>query len=228
MSYNKDDIGNVDNDMVQVSHVRKIKKDAYYMTSSDGPGLIITMVKLKENDKDNNYEEWAKIMQLALHSKKNWDLSMEQFPFQKTIQTKRKNGEKSRLWNKLEPAVLEVLEGGSTTFNRAPDINIFKYTGTNDKLKINSIQRCYITPRVEHSSRDMFEIYPRIATRLSLRVNGKVIAVDTILPLNPDNSSSTKHMTQVDIFTLASYHPAIEVIRKVCVGYDSWVMEFYK
>ncbi|KAI5659158.1 hypothetical protein M9H77_27951 [Catharanthus roseus] len=227
MSYDKEDIGNVNNDMVQESHVSKIKKDAYYMASSDGPGLIITTVQLKENDKDNNYEEWAKIMQLALHSKKNWDLSMEQFPFHKTIQTKRKNSEKSRLWNKLEPAVLEVLEGGAQHL-----IGLLTYIYSNTQKQMI---------RVEHSSRDMFEIYSRIATWLSLPLNSKVIAVDTILPLNPDNSSSTKHMTQVDIFTLASYHPggkerteqeylalAIKVIRKVCVGYDSWVMEFYK
>ncbi|KAI5659163.1 hypothetical protein M9H77_27956 [Catharanthus roseus] len=87
--------------------------------------------------------------------------------------------------------------------------------------------------------------YSRIATRLPLPVNGKVIAVDAILPLNPHNSLSNKHTTQVDLFILASYHPggkerteqeflalAIEAgfkeIRKVCVCYDSWVMEFYK
>ncbi|KAI5659156.1 hypothetical protein M9H77_27949 [Catharanthus roseus] len=76
-------------------------------------------------------------------------------------------------------------------------------------------------------------------------VNGKVIAVDAFLPLNPDNSPSTEHTTQVDLFTLASYHSggkerteheflalAIEAgfkeIRKACVCYDSWLMEFYK
>ncbi|KAI5664465.1 hypothetical protein M9H77_23788 [Catharanthus roseus] len=48
--------------MVEESHVRKIKKDAYYVASSDGLGLIITIVQLKQNDKDNNYAEWAKAM----------------------------------------------------------------------------------------------------------------------------------------------------------------------
>ncbi|KAI5659101.1 hypothetical protein M9H77_27894 [Catharanthus roseus] len=52
--------------MVEESHVRKIKQDTYYVASSDGLGLIITTVQLKENDKDNNYAEWAKAMRLAL------------------------------------------------------------------------------------------------------------------------------------------------------------------
>ncbi|KAI5675263.1 hypothetical protein M9H77_06213 [Catharanthus roseus] len=56
--------------MVEESHFHKIKKDAYYLASSDSPGLIITIVQLKENDKDNNYAEWAKAMCLALRSKK--------------------------------------------------------------------------------------------------------------------------------------------------------------
>ncbi|KAI5659153.1 hypothetical protein M9H77_27946 [Catharanthus roseus] len=90
-----------------------------------------------------------------------------------------------------------------------------------------------------------YDFYSRIATRLPSPLNGKVIAGDAILPLNPDNIPSTKHTTQVDLFTLASYHPggkerteqeflaiAIEAgfkkIRKACVCYDSWVMEFYK
>ncbi|KAI5672160.1 hypothetical protein M9H77_12524 [Catharanthus roseus] len=65
-SYDKEDTGNIDNDMVEESHVRKIKKDAYYVASFDGPGLIITTFQLKENDKDNNYAKWAKAMRLAL------------------------------------------------------------------------------------------------------------------------------------------------------------------
>ncbi|KAI5675889.1 hypothetical protein M9H77_06839 [Catharanthus roseus] len=52
--------------MVEESHVHKIKKDAYYVASSDGSELIITTVQLKENDKDKNYAEWAKAMRLAL------------------------------------------------------------------------------------------------------------------------------------------------------------------
>ncbi|KAI5681267.1 hypothetical protein M9H77_02494 [Catharanthus roseus] len=37
-----------------------MSKDAYFVASSDGLGLIITIVQLKENDEDNNYAEWAK------------------------------------------------------------------------------------------------------------------------------------------------------------------------
>ncbi|KAI5659657.1 hypothetical protein M9H77_28450 [Catharanthus roseus] len=79
----------------------------------------------------------------------------------------------------------------------------------------------------------------------ALPENGKVIAVDAILPMNPDNSSSTKHISQVDLFTLVLYHPGGKErteneflalvaeagfggIRKVCVCCDLWVMEFYK
>ncbi|KAI5671552.1 hypothetical protein M9H77_11916 [Catharanthus roseus] len=39
-----DNIGNVDDDMVEESHVRRMKKDAYYVASADGPGLILTTV----------------------------------------------------------------------------------------------------------------------------------------------------------------------------------------
>ncbi|KAI5675230.1 hypothetical protein M9H77_06180 [Catharanthus roseus] len=38
------DISPIDNNMVEESHVRSIKKDAYYLASSDGPGRIITTV----------------------------------------------------------------------------------------------------------------------------------------------------------------------------------------
>ncbi|KAI5666533.1 hypothetical protein M9H77_16386 [Catharanthus roseus] len=37
-----------------------MKKDAYYIASLDGLGLIITTVQLKENEKENNYAEWEK------------------------------------------------------------------------------------------------------------------------------------------------------------------------
>ncbi|KAI5669066.1 hypothetical protein M9H77_18919 [Catharanthus roseus] len=66
-----DNIGNVDNDMVEESHAHRIKKDAYYVASTDGPGLILTTVQLKETEKDNNYAEWARAMRMALRSKKN-------------------------------------------------------------------------------------------------------------------------------------------------------------
>lgn len=54
------------------SHVTDcvVKKDAYYVASSGGPHLVITQVQLRDNIKDNNYEEWAKAMRIALHSKK--------------------------------------------------------------------------------------------------------------------------------------------------------------
>ncbi|KAI5663376.1 hypothetical protein M9H77_22699 [Catharanthus roseus] len=66
-----DNIGNVDDDMVEESHVRRMKKDAYYVASADGPGLILTTVQLRETEKDNNYTEWARAMRMALRSKKN-------------------------------------------------------------------------------------------------------------------------------------------------------------
>ncbi|KAI5677908.1 hypothetical protein M9H77_08858 [Catharanthus roseus] len=66
-----DNIGNVDNDMVEESHAHRIKKDAYYVASTDGPGLILTTVQLKETEKDNSYAEWARAMLMALRSKKN-------------------------------------------------------------------------------------------------------------------------------------------------------------
>lgn len=72
MSKDNEDTGNVDNDVVEGSHVRKIKKDAYYVASSDGRGMIIMIVQLKENDKDNNYAEWSKAMRLALRSMKKF------------------------------------------------------------------------------------------------------------------------------------------------------------
>ncbi|KAI5657911.1 hypothetical protein M9H77_26704 [Catharanthus roseus] len=65
-----DNIGNVDNDMVEESHVHRIKKDAYYVASADGPGLVLTTIQLKETEKDNNYVEWARAMHVALRSKK--------------------------------------------------------------------------------------------------------------------------------------------------------------
>lgn len=122
-------------------------------------------------------------------------------------------------------------------------------------------------PGVEHIGGDMFESVPNgdaifmkwilhdwdddHCVKLlkncykALPENGKVIAVDAILPMNPDHSSPTKHTTQVDLFTLALYHPggkerteqefqalASEAgfagIKKVCVSCDLWVMEFYK
>ncbi|KAI5662546.1 hypothetical protein M9H77_21869 [Catharanthus roseus] len=49
-----DNIGNVDNDMVEESHVHRIKKDAYYVASADGPRLILTTVQLRETEKDNS------------------------------------------------------------------------------------------------------------------------------------------------------------------------------
>ncbi|KAI5663086.1 hypothetical protein M9H77_22409 [Catharanthus roseus] len=66
MSYDKEDTSTIENDMVEESHVRKVKKDAYHVASSDGLGLIITTVQLKENNKDNNYTEWRKAICLAL------------------------------------------------------------------------------------------------------------------------------------------------------------------
>ncbi|KAI5669161.1 hypothetical protein M9H77_19014 [Catharanthus roseus] len=64
-------IGNVDDDIVEESHVRRMKKDGYYVASTDGPGLILTTVQLRETEKDNNYVEWARAMRMALRSKKN-------------------------------------------------------------------------------------------------------------------------------------------------------------
>ncbi|KAI5684125.1 hypothetical protein M9H77_05353 [Catharanthus roseus] len=46
MSYDKEDTDNIENDVLEESHVL----------------LIITTVQLKENEKDNNYAEWAKAM----------------------------------------------------------------------------------------------------------------------------------------------------------------------
>ncbi|KAI5659767.1 hypothetical protein M9H77_28560 [Catharanthus roseus] len=68
-----DIIGNVNNDMVEESHAHRIKKDAYYVSSADGPGLVLTTVQLKETEKDNNYAEWARAMRMALRLKKNDD-----------------------------------------------------------------------------------------------------------------------------------------------------------
>ncbi|KAI5663209.1 hypothetical protein M9H77_22532 [Catharanthus roseus] len=39
-------INNVDNDMVEESHVHRMKKDAYYVASVDGPGQILTTLHL--------------------------------------------------------------------------------------------------------------------------------------------------------------------------------------
>lgn len=59
-------------DMEEESHVTvkhsSIKRDAYYIAPFDGPSQSITQVQLKENNKDNNYNEWAKAIRLALHS----------------------------------------------------------------------------------------------------------------------------------------------------------------
>ncbi|KAI5671573.1 hypothetical protein M9H77_11937 [Catharanthus roseus] len=68
---NNENIGNVDNDMVEESHVHRIKKDAYYVASANGLGLILTTVQLRETEKDNNYAEWARVMRMTLRSKKN-------------------------------------------------------------------------------------------------------------------------------------------------------------
>ncbi|KAI5654202.1 hypothetical protein M9H77_31389 [Catharanthus roseus] len=68
MSYDKEDTSNIENDMVEESHIHKVKEDAYHVASSNGPGLIITTVQLKENDKDNNYVEWTKAIRLALRT----------------------------------------------------------------------------------------------------------------------------------------------------------------
>lgn len=37
-----------------------MKKDPYFVASSDGPHLILMTVQLKDNHKDNNYEERGK------------------------------------------------------------------------------------------------------------------------------------------------------------------------
>ncbi|KAI5681636.1 hypothetical protein M9H77_02864 [Catharanthus roseus] len=49
--------GHTDNDMVEESHACKTSKDAYFVASSNSPGMIITIVQLKENDNENNYAE---------------------------------------------------------------------------------------------------------------------------------------------------------------------------
>lgn len=129
------------------------------------------------------------------------------------------------------------------------------------------IERAPTYPGVEHIGGDMFDSVPRADAIFmkwilhdwddghcikllrncykALPKNGKVIALDAILPMNPDNSSSTKHTTQVDLFTLALYHPGgkerteqefqalaskagFAGIAKVCVSCDLWVMELYK
>lgn len=53
-------------------HVQQkvVKKDEYYVASSNESRLIITHVQLKENFKDNNYAELAKVGHLALRLKK--------------------------------------------------------------------------------------------------------------------------------------------------------------
>lgn len=46
--------------------LENIKKDAYFLTSSDSLHLILTQVQLKED----NYNELVKAMRLALRAKK--------------------------------------------------------------------------------------------------------------------------------------------------------------
>lgn len=58
---------------------RTVKKDAYFVASSDESDLIITQVQLK----DNNYVEWAKAMCLVLLTKKKMGFVDGLFQIQK-------------------------------------------------------------------------------------------------------------------------------------------------
>ncbi|KAI5674214.1 hypothetical protein M9H77_14579 [Catharanthus roseus] len=79
----------------------------------------------------------------------------------------------------------------------------------------------------------------------ALPESGNLIVVDAIIPMNPDNSSSTKHIAQVDMFMLLNQQPGAKErteqefftlatkagfkrIQRKCVFFDLWVMEFNK
>ncbi|KAI5674217.1 hypothetical protein M9H77_14581 [Catharanthus roseus] len=61
----------------------------------------------------------------------------------------------------------------------------------------------------------------------ALPESGNLIVVDAIIPMNPDNSSSTKHIAQQEFFTLAT-KAGFKRIQRKCVFFDLWVMEFNK
>lgn len=71
MNKDKEDPTETTNDAGNLVDIaRRAKKDAYYVISPEGSGLIIMTLHLKENNKDNNYIEWAKAIRLALRSKR--------------------------------------------------------------------------------------------------------------------------------------------------------------
>lgn len=88
----KDKTDNIDNTTSVVDDNDQIadgvKKDPYYLTSSDNSGLIMTHVQLKYN----NYDELEKAMDIALRTKKKiricWWLNS---------QTKSRNRSRGRL-----------------------------------------------------------------------------------------------------------------------------------
>nr|WKU83442.1 O-methyltransferase 6 [Hamelia patens] len=129
------------------------------------------------------------------------------------------------------------------------------------------IQNAPAYPGVEHIGGDMFECVPKgdaifmkwilhdwdddHCLKLlkncykALPDNGKVIAVDAILPTIPDNSASSKSNSQMDMYTLAAYYPGgkerteqeflalaneagFKGIRLECFTCNMWVMELYK
>ncbi|KAI5674213.1 hypothetical protein M9H77_14577 [Catharanthus roseus] len=87
--------------------------------------------------------------------------------------------------------------------------------------------------------------YPGVEHIGALPENGNLIVVDAIIPMNPDNRSSTKHTAQVDMFILLNQQLGVKErtkqefftlatkagfkgIQKKCVFFDLWVMEFNK
>ncbi|KAI5662661.1 hypothetical protein M9H77_21984 [Catharanthus roseus] len=95
------------------SHVRRMKKDAYYVASLDGPGLIITTVQLKENENANNYAEWTKAMRLALREIYG---IVHSHPIQQEPMPKKHFANIATI-HRLEPATVESCSsnGGFTT-----------------------------------------------------------------------------------------------------------------
>lgn len=61
-------------EVVDADHyVNESKKDAYYLALTNSPHFILTYVQVKED----NYDEWIKMMQLGLHAKKKLDFAEE-------------------------------------------------------------------------------------------------------------------------------------------------------
>lgn len=49
---------------------RSMKKDLYYVSTSNGPHQIITQVQLINKNSTQNYDEWAKAIRMAPRSKR--------------------------------------------------------------------------------------------------------------------------------------------------------------